>query len=136
MDYARRQSAIQIQVEKLRLDALLVTHLPNVRYLCGFTGSAGALSLGPGRQVFFTDGRYSAQARAEVAGARVVISNGSPLLAAAQFAQKSKLRRMGIEAAHMTVASRAALCRALGRQTRLREVGPAVEELRIVKDAG
>ena len=136
MDYARRQSAMQTQVGKLRLDPLLVTHLPNVRYLCGFTGSAGVLSLGLGRPVFFTDGRYTAQARQEVAGARVVIAKGSPLLAAAQFAQKSKLRRIGIEAAHMTIASRAALCRALGSQARLRDVGPVVEELRIVKDAG
>ena len=91
---------------------------------------------GSGRPVFFTDGRYTAQARQEVAGARVVVSRGSALLAAAQFARKSKLRRMGIEAAHMTVAAHAALCRALGGQTRLRGVGPAVEELRIVKDAG
>jgi Xaa-Pro aminopeptidase len=136
MDYARRQSAMQTQFEKLRLDALLVTHLPNVRYLCGFTGSAGVLSLGLGRPVFFTDGRYTAQAREEVAGARVVISRGSPLLAAAQFAQKSKLRSMGIEAAHMTVASRAALRRALAGQPRLRDVGPVVEELRMIKDAG
>ena len=36
----------------------------------------------------------------------------------------------------MTVAARAALCRALGGQIRLRDVGPVVEELRIVKDAG
>lgn len=136
MDYARRQSAVKTHVEKLRLDALLVTHMPNVRYLCGFTGSAGVLSVGLGRPVFFTDRRYTAQARQEVAGARVVISRGSPLLAAAQFAGKSRLRRMGIEAAHMTVAARAALCRALGCQIRLRDVGPAVEELRIIKDAG
>ena len=136
MDYARRQSAMQAQVEKLHLDALLVTHLPNIRYLCGFTGSAGALSLGLGRPVLFTDGRYTAQAREQVAGARVVICHGSPLLAAAQFARKSRLRSMGIEAAHMTVASRAALHRALGGQARLRDVGPVVEELRMIKDAG
>lgn len=66
MDYARRQSAMQAQVEKLHLDALLVTHLPNIRYLCGFTGSAGVLSLGLGRAAFFTDGRYTAQAREEL----------------------------------------------------------------------
>jgi len=136
MDYARRQSAMQARCEKLRLDALLVTHLPNIRYLCGFTGSAGVLSLGEGRPVFFTDGRYTAQARAEAAGARVVIAKGSPLLAAAQFAQSGKLRRLGIEAAHMTVASRAALRRALGGRARLRNVGPVVEELRMIKDAG
>ena len=123
-------------MQALRLDALLVTHRPNIRYLCGFTGSAGVLSLGQGRPALFTDGRYTAQAREEVTGARVVIAKGSPLLAAAQFAQKSKLRSMGIEAAHMTVASRAALRRALGGQARLRDVGPVVEEMRMIKDAG
>jgi Xaa-Pro aminopeptidase len=136
MDYARRQSAMRKQVEELRLDALLVAHLPNIRYLCGFTGSAAVLCLGLGRPVFFTDGRYTAQAHEEVAGARVVIRKGSPLLAAAQFAQKNKLRSLGIEAAHMTVASRAALRRALGGRARLRDVGPVVEELRMIKDAG
>jgi Xaa-Pro aminopeptidase len=136
MNYAARQAANRAQLQHLHLDALLVTHPPNIRYLCGFTGSAGVLSLGPGRPVFFTDGRYTEQARQEVAGARVVISKESPLLAAAQLAQKRKLRSVGIEAAHMTVASRAALHRTLGGRARLRDVGPVVEELRMIKDAG
>jgi Xaa-Pro aminopeptidase len=136
MDYSRRQADIAAQLDKLRLDALLITHMPNIRYLCGFTGSAGVLSLSPGRAAFFTDGRYTAQAREQVAGARVVICQGSPLLAAAQFARKSRLRSLGIEAAHMTVASRAAFRRALGGQARLRDVGPVVEGLRMIKDAG
>jgi Xaa-Pro aminopeptidase len=136
MDYSRRQAAVAAQLERLRLDALLVTHLPNIRYLCGFTGSAGVLSLTVGRPEFFTDGRYTAQARAQVAGARVVISRGSPLLAAAQFARKHKRVRVGFEAAHMAVASRAELRRALGGEARLREVPTIVEELRMIKDAG
>ena len=47
---------------------MLVTHLPDVRYLCGFTGSNAALVLAGGRAVLFTDGRYTAQAKAEAAG--------------------------------------------------------------------
>jgi Xaa-Pro aminopeptidase len=136
MNYVERQAATQAQLRNLGLEALFVTHLANIRYLCGFTGSAGVLLLGQGRPVLFTDGRYTAQARQEVAGARVVISKGSPLLAAAQFAQTSKLPRIGIEVTHMTVASRAALRRALGGKVRLRDVGPIVEELRMIKDAG
>ncbi|MBZ5627532.1 MAG: Xaa-Pro peptidase family protein [Acidobacteriia bacterium] len=135
MDYARRQDAIDAQLEKLRLEALLVTHLPNIRYLCGFTGSAGALLMHGGRPVFFTDGRYTAQARAEVRRARVVIAKGSPPLAAAQFAQGVRLRALGIESHHMTVSARATLHRALGPKTRLRDVGPVVERLRMIKDA-
>lgn len=135
MDYAARQAAIQAQLPKLRLDALLVTHLANLRYLCGFTGSAGVLLLGPRRPVLFTDGRYTAQARQEVEGGRIVIAKTSPLLAAAQFAQGHRLAAIGIESTHMTVASRAGLRNALGRRARLRDMGPVVERLRVYKDA-
>ena len=136
MDHLSRQSAIAPQLDKQRLDALLVTHLPNIRYLCGFTGSAGVLLLTTeNRPLFFTDGRYTQQAGQEVARARVHIGKGSPLSAAAQHVQGNKLRRIGIEATHMTVAARAALRRVLGRHARLRDIGPVVETLRLIKDA-
>ena len=57
--------------------ALLVTHMPDVRYLCGFTGSNGALVLGAGKATLYTDGRYTAQAKAEAVGTRVVIAQRS-----------------------------------------------------------
>src|SRR5687767_2139524 len=47
------------------LDALLVTDLVNVRYLCGFSGSNGALLVAPDLAVLATDGRYTEQAGAE-----------------------------------------------------------------------
>jgi Xaa-Pro aminopeptidase len=135
MDYSHRQAAVRAQLEKIRLEALLITHLPNIRYLCGFTGSSGVLVIHRGRAAFFTDGRYTAQAREEVADARVVIAKASPLLAAAQFAQKSRLRTLGIESDHVTVRSRAALRRALGGKARLRDTASVVETFRVVKDA-
>ena len=135
MDYSRRQAAVQVQLERLRVEALLITHRPNLRYLCGFTGSSGVLLLRTSRPVFFTDGRYTAQAREEVAGARVVIAKGPPLLAAAQFAQRHGLAVVGIESDHVTVSSRAAVRRALGGKTRLRDIASVVEKLRLVKDA-
>jgi Xaa-Pro aminopeptidase len=135
MDYLRRQLVAADAVAKHRLDALLVTHLANVRYLCGFTGSSGLLLMGAGRPVFFTDGRYTEQARSEVAGARVVIAKGSPLLAAAKFAAEHKLRALGVESEHTTLAARAALKRATGDKVRLREVSAVIEKQRMVKDA-
>jgi len=51
-----------------RFDALLISHLPNIRYLCGFTGSAGFLLIAESGSVFFTDVRYDTQGRAEVKG--------------------------------------------------------------------
>lgn len=61
----------------LRDSALLITHLPDVRYMCGFTGSNAALVLLNNRMVLFTDGRYTAQAREQVEGARVVIAKSA-----------------------------------------------------------
>jgi Xaa-Pro aminopeptidase len=38
-----RQAALRTAIEAGELDGLLVTHLPNIRYLSGFTGSAALL---------------------------------------------------------------------------------------------
>lgn len=135
MDYPRRQKALKQSLAKERLDALLVTHPVNVRYLCGFTGSSGVLALRGSRWAFFTDGRYTEQAQQQVQGARVVTAKGSPLAAAAAWLGKSSsLSALGIEAAHMTVAARSALRGMLPKTTRLHETNGLVERLRMVKE--
>ena len=40
-----------------QLDCVVVTELANVRYLTGFTGSAGVLVVTPGQAMLATDGR-------------------------------------------------------------------------------
>src|SRR2546423_8493303 len=103
MDHKGRLRRLQESLHRNRLDALLVTHLPNVRYLCGFTGSAGALLVLDLKSVFFTDGRYRTQARAEVQGCRIVVSKTRPLVACAEWLRANKRsagkmrRRIGIE---------------------------------------
>ena len=52
-------------------DALLVTHLTNIRYLTGFTGSAAVLLVQPDALTFVTDGRYEEQAAGQLAAAGV-----------------------------------------------------------------
>ncbi len=52
-------------------DALVVTRLTNIRWLTGFTGSAGIVALTPDRMTLVTDGRYDSQAGSELAAARV-----------------------------------------------------------------
>jgi Xaa-Pro aminopeptidase len=59
------------------IEALLVTHLPDVRYLCGFTGSNAALAITLRRAALYTDGRYTLQAREETQSAHVVIAKSS-----------------------------------------------------------
>jgi Xaa-Pro aminopeptidase len=142
VDHKGRLKKLQTVFERESLDALLVTHLPNIRYLCGFTGTSGVLVVSETSSVFFTDGRYSEQARAEVQGARVVIASKPPLAAAAEWLveNKSKLggkkpRRVGIESEHLTVAGRTQAASFLRPDFRLRETRGLVERARMVKDA-
>ena len=119
-----------------RIDALLVTHLPNIRYLCGFTGSAGALLVREAGSTFFTDGRYTAQAWSQVQGAKVVIVRRSPSVAAGEWlAAKAKTRiTVGIEGEHLTVAERSRLQAVLEKEIKLRATPPLVERFRMIKD--
>jgi len=139
MDYEGRQTKLQSILEANRLDGLLITHLPNIRYLCGFTGSAGVLLVTESKRVFFTDGRYTEQAATEVQGARVVIARKAPLITASErLAAKGKkwgLKTLGIEGAHLSVAGRGQLAKVLESRLKLREAPPLVEQARMVKDA-
>jgi len=98
MDFLGRARKLEQALAASRLDAFLVTHLANVRYLCGFTGSSGVLAVAGGRRAFFTDGRYTTQAREEVVGARVVVTKHPALVEAMAWLRKQRARRLGFDA--------------------------------------
>ena len=77
---------LRAAMTKQKIAALLVTHLPDVRYLCGFTGSNAALAITAKHALLVTDGRYTAQAAAEVKGAEVRIAKGPALAEACCWA--------------------------------------------------
>jgi Xaa-Pro aminopeptidase len=140
MDHHGRQQRLQNSLSTHRLDALLVTHPANLRYLCGFTGSSGALLLTEKRVVFITDGRYTEQARAEVRSPQIVIARQGPLAAAAVWLSSHRKKgqrvpsKIGIESEHMTVAARSRLAGMFPVGFRLREAPALVEQARMVKD--
>ena len=133
MDYPGRITRLRTAMAKTRLGALLVTHLPNVRYLCGFTGSAGVLLVGA-NNLFFTDGRYAEQAEKEVVGAKAVIAKGPTLIAAAKQAARMRKRRLGVEAEHLTISAYEAVAEALPKSIRLVPTRGLIEELRMIKE--
>lgn len=139
MDHAGRLSRLRSALGENDLDSLLVTHLPSIHYLCGFTGSAAALLVANRGAVLFTDGRYSAQAKEEVTGARIVIASKSPLVTAAGWLAMNKERRsstlVGIEPESITAGMRDRLAGMLKGRARLRSAPPLVERARMVKDA-
>jgi Xaa-Pro aminopeptidase len=139
MDFKARQKRLEKALTEKRFDALLIGHPPNLRYLCGFTGSTGALLMGDGAGVFFTDGRYTQQAHEQVQGARIVIGRKSPILAAGDWiARRARIgapkRIIGIEGETMTVATRRRLAALFPKHIRLREAPPLVEQARTIKD--
>jgi Xaa-Pro aminopeptidase len=142
MDYPGRQERLREALPKAHLGALLVTHLPNIRYLCGFSGSSGALLVTTAGSIFFTDSRYAQQAKTEVQARKVVVAKKTPLLAAAEWLSRKprnnrtpKATMLGIEAQYLTVASQRSLSSTFSRHVRLREAPALVEQARMVKDA-
>jgi len=121
------------------IDALLVTSLTNIRYLTGFTGSAGMLFVFPGRTVLLTDGRYRTQAGEQLAAAGVE----AEIAVAAAAAQHDTAREivedlpvLGLEAAHVSWARQRAFAETWFPRTELVPTVGMVERLRRVKDAG
>ncbi|MFH1373955.1 MAG: Xaa-Pro peptidase family protein [bacterium] len=87
------------------LDGMIVSHLDHVRYLTGFTGTAGLLVTGPGGTDFFTDFRYADQARQQVKGAKVSIIKRDPVDSLMDFPRLNARRcRYGYNSEYLTVA--------------------------------
>ncbi len=85
-------------------DAFLVTHGPDVRWLSGFTGSNGAVSLLGNRAVLFTDGRYTSQAKAEAPDLRVVVGKKAAASLAVEWLSSRGATKCAFDARHTTVA--------------------------------
>jgi Xaa-Pro aminopeptidase len=139
MNYSARQQKLREHLSTTRFDSLLVNHLPNIRYLCGFTGSAGLLLVGEDRSVFFTDVRYDTQAHEEVKAAKVVIAKKNVLQALGDYLDGKRKRArgcgIGIEAEHFTVAEKKRLRAVLPSGASLKDAPTIVERLRLIKDA-
>ncbi len=121
------------------LQGLIVTHLPDLRYLSGFTGSSAALAVTRRTARLFTDGRYTTQAKEEVKSAQVEIVSGPPAVAAVQWlAAQPGVDFAGFDPAFTTVADlarwKAALPSRLRRSLLSAIAAPLVEPLRLVKD--
>ena len=138
MDFRARKKRAAAAVAAAGVDGLLVTHLPDVRYLCGFTGSSAALVLARGGATLFTDGRYTAQAKAEAKGTRVVIAKKPAVAAACEWMETAGIRRCGFDAAQTTVAALESMRKAVSSRVRrgmFVAVGALIARLREMKDS-
>ncbi|HTW10045.1 MAG TPA: Xaa-Pro peptidase family protein [Acidimicrobiales bacterium] len=141
MDIAGRLCRAREAAAAAGCDAVVISHLANVRYLTGFRGSAAKFVLGTDSDlgVLVTDGRYATQAPAELAraGAEARVE----ALAADEQLEllgglTSGLPRVGFEAEHVAWGERRRWGRGWARGHRLVPTTGLVEGLRSCKDAG
>jgi len=138
MNFRARQKKLRKYLAASHFDILLVSHLPNIRYLCGFTGSAGFLVLTETGSVFLTDVRYDKQAREEVQGSKVVIARKALVTAVGEWMGSRRKKcgglTIGVEGEHLTIAGKKRLGEGLPSGMRLSSAPDWVERARMVKD--
>ncbi len=121
-----------IDFQQLKIDALVVSALPNVRYLTGFTGSNGLVILWPGGSILFTDPRYTIQAASESACTVKIVRQHLPL-EAAHFIKRKQWKRIGFEKTRLTFEGYQILKDELPMGASLKPVAAAIEALRAIK---
>ena len=132
----QRRRRLAEALTRARLDALAVTHLPNVRYLTGFTGSNAVLLLAGKRAILYTDPRYTLQARQECDIPVRIIAQGPLWAGVTREIERRAWRNVGLEASHVSHQQWQSVARALVRAARLKDASGLVEKLRMVKDVG
>jgi Xaa-Pro aminopeptidase len=120
------------------VDALLVTDLRNLRYLTGFTGSAGLLAVTPDELTLVTDGRYGDRAYADLAAtgvdARIEVTRDHQREAIAGALRGA--RRIGLEADSVTWSDQRRYATEWFAGREVVATSGVVERLRFVKDEG
>lgn len=148
---AARLARVRAFVHAAAVDTLVVTHLPNVRYLTGFAGTAGVVVLFPRDCVLIVDFRYVTAARDLTSAlgslVRVETFERSYDEAIVDLVRREGAQRVGIEAAYLPVARFNAISSALAAAAPLPLHSPhgaptlvpterIVERARILKDVG
>ena len=117
------------------VDLLLVTHLPNLRYLTGFTGSNGMAVVGDGVRRFVTDFRYVEQAAEQVPDFDRE-QGPQDFLTALETGWPEGELTLGFEDDHMSVRAHQRLRAVLPDRIALKAAGGVVEAERAVKEPG
>jgi Xaa-Pro aminopeptidase len=131
-----RQDRLRILFSGRNADAILVSHLADIRYLCGFSGSNALLIVTADKSTLLTDGRYTIQANEETSGVEVLIVRKSLFAEAGGLLSLARTRKTVLYSpGQLAVSQFAALRKTAGHLAHWRVDPGLVAGLRGVKDA-
>jgi Xaa-Pro aminopeptidase len=131
-EFRQRREWLVASLPEHKLDAILITTLPNIRYLTGFTGSNAFLLLNGESEILYTDPRYTIQAAQETS-CKVVTIQGSTLIGVGKALRRLKPRRLGFERNHIPFHIHDCLRAELPMGSEFKPVADLVERRRMVK---
>lgn len=131
--FEKRQQGLREIIKINHLEALLLTNLENIRYLCGFTGSDGALLVTQTATFFLTDSRYWTQAEEEVKHSQI-IHYRKKLDGIVSTLSDLNLKRVGVEGPFFPLSAYQFISKTLGHTVELLSLEDEVKNLRAVKD--
>ena len=131
---ARRERLLELLAER-KTAAAAFSHLPNIRYLTGFSGSSALVLLSAREAVLYTDPRYELQAAGET-DCKVRVIRGALWPELVKNVRRRRANSLGLEAEHLAQAEYARIGEQLGPVVLLSDVSGLAEGLRAVKDEG
>lgn len=128
----RRVARLRSVMETDGIGSLLVTQRENIRYLTGFTGSAGIALVTPDKLALVTDFRYKLQAHKEVRGASIVIQKTDWATTLRDTVKRYGAGGLWFDESSLTI-DRIKKLRSMG--LRLSGAKDPVAKLRVIKDS-
>ncbi|RCW86018.1 Xaa-Pro aminopeptidase [Halanaerobium sp. DL-01] len=98
----KRINKLRSKMKEKEIEAFFITSRKNVRYLTGFTGTAGRLLITKNDNIFITDSRYTEQAEAQTEACRIEVINSRVVEGIGKLLKKSDVDELAFESEHTT----------------------------------
>jgi Xaa-Pro aminopeptidase len=132
-EFSLRREHLFPLLQEARTGAMVITALPNIRYLSGFTGSNAALLITGDRSLLFTDPRYQIQASAE-SDCELKIAKGPLTKELLKWTRRLRIKSLAFEQNRISFEDFEQLKHG-AKGIRLKALSGIVEKLRMVKSA-
>lgn len=135
VEMGRHRERLRERIRALELGGVLFFDMVNIRYLTGFTGEEGFFVMTGKEGFLLVDGRFTTQAKEEVAEDVQVELLRDSIADAAKFILGHRISPLGLEVEAISQANFTRLRRLL-KGVKIRGVKGLVEPLRAIKDEG